>query len=1422
MKAKATSSEQCPRCGEALSPQALGGLCPRCLINLNFASDTFPQGKAQPSVPPPSIEELAPHFPQLELLECLGRGGMGVVYKARQPKLNRLVALKILAPERERDPAFAVRFTHEAQALAKLNHPSIVAVYDFGVADGLYYLLMEFVDGVSLGQLLHSGRLSPREALAIVPQICDALQYAHDAGIVHRDIKPENILLDRKGRVKVADFGLAKLVGADGRAGCPQPAADSGHGAVGTPRPTNTTHASLIMGTPPYMAPEQSEHPSDVDHRADIYSLGVVFYQMLTGELPKGDFAPPSKRVVVDVRLDEVVLRAMEKRPELRYQHVSDVKTMCETIAQAGGLPKNREPEPGALSATVERGRWLLALRAVITCAACAVFGVHLHPPVLGISLVAWGVVGAAVVGRIAFGVRRTREEDRRALERAAMIGLIHAIGMLAAGLLLALINVGLNTEWNYFLAGLLAAGLVVEVLRLAKMALSRRVRGQEVPSPASAPAHLTDTLAEPRFSRTAIVGACFAALGLLMAASVLLQHQVMRAWGGLSLLFGPATILGWIAVTQIRRSAGKLCGLGLAVFDGLLFPLLVLDGVFAGVGKGLVRIFVEFNSNFSNLNNPQVHPSFITRLANFLSQHHELAPLIAVVIMIVVDLLVIRAVWRAVNRPVAALAIAETQAATAAAPNPPLATIAFCAAWASGIFASLTWCLMPHPPQVLIWAILGAALAAVGLAIPVRHSTRGKWALGFGVVQTVMWVIFWLLFELVTPLPEGASNVQNFGSPFVARLQHGTVELLALAPHPSTNTSSWHPDGSPASERFPSRGGSDSAAGKVVREIAFRVRTQAESPSCPELRCDKASGFSGMGSSLKREGTNQTAMIYVQAIACPPEARSTNLKLGVAEGSWETVFSTAKPRTNLNAGWCGEQTSDKTGLWEANIQMTEGKGGDVVLAFNYCSNDDYETRIVYVNADGTAVPLHGNGSYGAGGLTHGITSLSATGYAQINAFQLQRRRYEWVEFRNVSLQPGNKTAVESVNTPGAEISQIFLPASSSPAQEPIQRSAAAASTPALLAEQPKLQFLAWQDEWRAHEPRGAFHADGTAATEPEELRLLRHIQPIGCDDSGSAEGKLNPRFLHLWFSHPLIDRQSLNEVALLDSTGKPLEPRDGMLGSNARGTEDGDRFGWLTHTLSPGYAGNIPTAVTVRLRYSLGPWEHEQMFAPDENGIIALGNGSQFNGIGQNAKGTAFFSIAVDMKQDAARQFGVVAVTKDGRELQPSGGETGGGVGEAVHVQRFIFDTPLAEVAHFRLGTRPVRTVEFRNVPLPVSAAVEADSMLAEQPPVVVETWPVSGIRDVSPGETEIRVRFSKPMAGGSWSWCNAGANSLPEFVGEPHYDADGRTCAIKVKLDVGRTYAIWLNSSTFKNFKDQSGRPAVPYLLIFQTRKK
>jgi serine/threonine protein kinase len=293
------------------------------LLKAGFQTETQPNAgdPAQPKPPPfvpPGPAELARHFPQLEIIELIGRGGMGAVYKARQPSLDRLVALKILPPGVAGDAGFAERFTREARALARLSHPNIVAVYDFGQAAGMPFFVMEYVDGPNLRELERGGKLSPREAMQIIPQICEALQFAHDEGIVHRDIKPENILLDKKGRVKIADFGIAKLIGQT------------------TVPDATLTGAGDVVGTLNYMAPEQREKPLTVDHRADIFSLGVVFYELLTGELPLGKFAPPSQVARVDVRLDEVVVRALEKEPARRYQHVSELGTDVQNITAAG------------------------------------------------------------------------------------------------------------------------------------------------------------------------------------------------------------------------------------------------------------------------------------------------------------------------------------------------------------------------------------------------------------------------------------------------------------------------------------------------------------------------------------------------------------------------------------------------------------------------------------------------------------------------------------------------------------------------------------------------------------------------------------------------------------------------------------------------------------------------------------------------------------------------------------------------------------------------------------------------------------------------------------------------------------------------------------------------------------------------------
>jgi tRNA A-37 threonylcarbamoyl transferase component Bud32 len=319
---KTVSLPSCPECRQSLPENAPEGLCPACLANVALGSEPAkpggtininPLAEAAPGARvPPEAAQLAAQFPQLEIIELLGMGGMGMVYKARQPRLDRLVALKILPVKSQQHPSFAERFGREAKALAKLNHPGIVNVYDFGQTGQYYYFVMEYVDGMNLRHLLHNQPLEPRQALELVTQICTALQYAHDEGVVHRDIKPENILLNKKGQVKIADFGLAKL--------------------LGNAPDTALTLSQAAMGTLNYMAPEQRQNAQAVDHRADIYSLGVVFYEMLTGEVPMGRFEPPSKRVQVDVRLDEVVLKALEREPARRYQQVSEVKTGVETI----------------------------------------------------------------------------------------------------------------------------------------------------------------------------------------------------------------------------------------------------------------------------------------------------------------------------------------------------------------------------------------------------------------------------------------------------------------------------------------------------------------------------------------------------------------------------------------------------------------------------------------------------------------------------------------------------------------------------------------------------------------------------------------------------------------------------------------------------------------------------------------------------------------------------------------------------------------------------------------------------------------------------------------------------------------------------------------------------------------------------------
>jgi serine/threonine protein kinase len=283
----------CVQCGHETDP---GEPCFRCLMRVAL--------EPEPDVPP--------KIRGLEILEPLGRGGMGRVYKARQAELGRTVAVKILPPELAESPDFMERFRREAQALAAADHPNIVRVHDYGTEDGQSYLVMEHVEGRSLRHLMRE-RIPAAQALDVARQVAAALEVAHGRGVVHRDVKPENILVDAQGRAKLVDFGLARLPGDAER---------------------RLTRPAQVMGTLHYMAPEQYENPRAADHRTDVYSLGVVLYELLTGELPLGRFPPPSRKAEIDPALDRVVLRALEKEPDRRYPRIADFRA---DLARAAG-----------------------------------------------------------------------------------------------------------------------------------------------------------------------------------------------------------------------------------------------------------------------------------------------------------------------------------------------------------------------------------------------------------------------------------------------------------------------------------------------------------------------------------------------------------------------------------------------------------------------------------------------------------------------------------------------------------------------------------------------------------------------------------------------------------------------------------------------------------------------------------------------------------------------------------------------------------------------------------------------------------------------------------------------------------------------------------------------------------------------------
>jgi hypothetical protein len=267
------------------------------------------------------------------------------------------------------------------------------------------------------------------------------------------------------------------------------------------------------------------------------------------------------------------------------------------------------------------------------------------------------------------------------------------------------------------------------------------------------------------------------------------------------------------------------------------------------------------------------------------------------------------------------------------------------------------------------------------------------------------------------------------------------------------------------------------------------------------------------------------------------------------------------------------------------------------------------------------------------------------------------------------------------------------------------------AVSPALLADPPKLRYLEWDEDWKTNYPGGVHYPDGSLVTNKQELAWLEYVSPGSMSDvSGQPNlAKQHPHFLHLWFSHPLFDDSFFAEVTLADENGKnPTDPYSSRVAEIKAAEPPNGNFDWLVESLMCGAGTNIPAKVTIRLRYTVGPLEQIQEIPSDYSGYYGLLGGSQISSIGRDAKGTTLVAIGVNPETIKTRQYCVQAVTKDGRKLMSGGGITGNSDGSGPQLSRFYFQVPLSDVAKFIIGTRPIRTNEWKNVVLPKNKATD------------------------------------------------------------------------------------------------------------------
>jgi tRNA A-37 threonylcarbamoyl transferase component Bud32 len=1296
---------KCPQCGTPLPTGALAGLCPACLLKMGAAADTVTDAK-QPAFNPPSIPELAPLFPQLEILELIGKGGMGAVYKARQKQLDRIVALKILPPGIGHDAAFAERFAREAKALAKLNHPGIVTLYEFGDSGGQFYFLMEFVDGVNLRQLLHNSRIAPREALAIVPQICDALQFAHDQGIVHRDIKPENILLDRRGRVKVADFGLAKIV-EDRDAANNFPAIEKNSG--------NLTDAGKAMGTPNYMSPEQIAAPGEVDHRADIYALGVVFYQMLTGELPGKKIAPPSTKVQIDVRLDEIVLRALEKNPELRYQQVSEVKTCVETIvgSDPAGGSQREEAHTGNTGRAYRSKQSILGLPLIHVA-----YGID---PATGEPRVAKGIiaVGPTAIGILAVGIRAVGVFSTGIFAVGAF-----PVGLLAAGFLaVGLISAGLATTGLLTLAFGQAVGLVAAGAR--PIGLERIVIGENVTGLIFtlfiAFSYLLSRLIWAMMRKAtphpAVVSAVESWLALMDSGNY------AQSWDAAAKFFQKAVSKEeWIErLGSARKPQGKVISRKLRTarcfgsrftvkFDTAFAELRAAvetvtfscerDGQWRAIGYLILPAYAEKSFTFNS------------RLKKFFSVRF---------LAVIVIVLVVRAFLLQPFR-------AETDAA---APEIPRGS------------HFLVWKPTHHfTPGDLIayrhegWVSVGRVVRNEGGVLSVNRNGEADAVVSREAILGKVISVYWRASN-------GAGSTTNFYIGQTNFPKGDSIEITSVERNENQMTVKGH-------YNLVSH---DSAL------LAFYITTTSTNQS----------GF--------REDARQS--MHISKGGGDFELVHTHLVTGLPHVS---MYAGEKPFASIYFGNKEEAAAEHNANWITNEAPASAE------TWSPTPDEKADLQKIYYSARNLA----SEGSYEEAlqrylwYFDHSRTNDSQQGV------RLSFALSDWIELGR--LYPKARQALIEIRDSDAR------------------------------------QFSDGRGDFKLFQEVNSishYLGDDDAAyslfqqIEQRNKPLAQECFPIVeslIADHGDYQKCLG------YIGDPQV---AFEKIRSERERMKQFEKQNA-----ARNEEQKKRFEEMARTNSNFHMPFLPELPKFADQNFVG--QTRQLIEI----LIATGHKADAEKIRDEAVTVLddrWLKSAVD---DMERKFQNPKTSIDpntGLPTAPNRTKINSATGLPMSAGENANINPETGLPISSSGAAKINPL----TGLPMSSdgaeaidpatglpVTEPDDLrktrekLAAQPPVVVETFPVSGARDVAPGETEIRVRFSKEMAGDSWSWSTAWENSTPKFTGQPHYEADSRTCVAKVKLEPGQTYAFWLNSENFHNFKDSGGRPAVPYLLIFQTK--